>query len=544
MPLTYTYPGVYIEEVPSGVRTIAGVSTSNTAFVDFFKRGPVDRAVRVTSREDFERRFGGLDPRSEASYAIYQYYLNGGSIAWVVRVVSTTATAAELGVQSSSDYSYVGSGSGGAALKIAAANPGDWGNNLQVGIDYNGTARNSAGQPEAFNLVVREVVGQVVINFEVYRNLSNNDTTSARYVESVINQISSLIRVESESIGLLPQKTGEDVIASAGAGENTADFLSLGRSPNQAGSDGGAPGGDDWADSPNKAAAILAGKNHLERIAPEVFNLLCLPAAFKLANDDYNLLVSEATKFCRDHRAFYIVDVPQGVTFDGLNDWMKDHDTLRSDYSALYFPPVTIADPLNENRPREVGPSGTMAGVYARTDAVRGIWKAPAGTEATLAGAKLQVKLTDLENGGLNPIGINVLRNFPIFGNICWGARTLDGADQKSSEWKYIPVRRTALFIEESLYQGLKWVVFEPNDEPLWAQIRLNVGAFMNGLFRQGAFQGRTTRESYLVKCDKDTTTQNDIDRGIVNILVGFAPLKPAEFVVIRIQQIAGQLAV
>jgi phage tail sheath protein FI len=203
-----------------------------------------------------------------------------------------------------------------------------------------------------------------------------------------------------------------------------------------------------------------------------------------------------------------------------------------------------MADPLNENRPREVGPSGTLAGVYARTDAARGIWKAPAGTDAVLNGATLPIKLTDLENGGLNPIGINALRNFPVYGNLAWGARTLDGADQKASEWKYIPVRRMALYLEESLYQGLKWVVFEPNDEPLWAQIRLNVGAFMNSLFRQGAFQGRTAREAYLVKCDKDTTTQNDINRGIVNILVGFAPLKPAEFVVIRIQQIAGQLAV
>jgi len=137
---------------------------------------------------------------------------------------------------------------------------------------------------------------------------------------------------------------------------------------------------------------------------------------------------------------------------------------------------------------------------------------------------------------------VNTLRTFPIFGHVSWGGRTLDGADQQASEWKYIPVRRTALYIEESLFQGLKWVVFEPNDEPLWAQIRLNVGAFMQNLFRQGAFAGKSPREAYFVKCDKETTTQNDVDRGIVNIVVGFAPLKPAEFVVIKIQQIAGQI--
>jgi phage tail sheath protein FI len=154
----------------------------------------------------------------------------------------------------------------------------------------------------------------------------------------------------------------------------------------------------------------------------------------------------------------------------------------------------------------------------------------------------LAVPLTNPENGELNPLGINCLRTMPAAGHVIWGARTRVGDDRLASEWKYVPVRRTALFLEESLYRALHWVVFEPNDEPLWAQIRLNVGAFMNSLFRQGAFQGQSPREAYFVKCDKDTTTQNDIDRGIVNILVGFAPLKPAEFVVIKLQQIAGQI--
>jgi hypothetical protein len=191
-----------------------------------------------------------------------------------------------------------------------------------------------------------------------------------------------------------------------------------------------------------------------------------------------------------------------------------------------------------------VGPSGTLAGIYARTDAERGVWKAPAGIEAALRNASLPVKLTDLETGALNPIGTNVLRSFPIYGNVAWGARTLEGSDQQASEWKYVPVRRTALFIEESLYQSLKWVVFEPNDEPLWAQIRLNVGSFMQGLFRQGAFAGKTPREAYLVKCDSETTTQADVNLGIVNIVVGFAPLTPAEFVIIKLQQMAGQVQV
>src|SRR5262249_2608517 len=157
----------------------------------------------------------------------------------------------------------------------------------------------------------------------------------------------------------------------------------------------------------------------------------------------------------------------------------------------------------------------TIAGVYAQTDATRGVWKAPAGTDARLRGVQeLAYVLTDRENGALNPLGVNCLRDFPVYGNISWGARTLEGADQLASERKYIPVRRLALYLEESLFRGTKWAVFEPNDEPLWAQIRLNVGAFMQDLFRKGAFQGQTPKEAYLVKCDKDTTTQTDINLG------------------------------
>jgi len=254
-------------------------------------------------------------------------------------------------------------------------------------------------------------------------------------------------------------------------------------------------------------------------------------------------VAAEAEAYCESRRAFFLVDIPPYVNTQAeMNTWMATNSGIRHPNAAVYFPRLVIPDPANEGRPRDTGASGTLAGVYARTDASRGVWKAPAGTDATLRNANLAVALTDAENGALNPLGINALRNFAIFGNISWGARTLVGADQQASEWKYIPVRRTALFIETSLYQGLKWVVFEPNDEPLWAQIRLNVGAFMHNLFVQSAFQGKTPAEAYFVKCDKDTTTQNDIDRGIVNVLVGFAPLKPAEFVIIAIQQMAGQV--
>jgi phage tail sheath protein FI len=185
-----------------------------------------------------------------------------------------------------------------------------------------------------------------------------------------------------------------------------------------------------------------------------------------------------------------------------------------------------------------------VAGVIARTDATRGVWKAPAGIDAGLAGVNDltmgadPVNLTDAENGDLNVLGINCLRTFPVVGRVVWGARTLRGADALADEYKYLPVRRLALYLEESLYRGTQWVVFEPNDEPLWAQIRLNIGAFLQGLFRQGAFEGSSPRDAYFVKCDAETTTVNDRNLGRVNIIVGFAPLRPAEFVILQIQQI------
>ena len=529
MPSTYTYPGVYVEEIPSGVRTIAGVSTSDTAFVGFFKRGPMDTPVRITSFSDFERRFGGLDTRSEASYAIQQYYLNGGQIAWVVRVAQNgTAHSAVLSLQGGSPPDTV--------LKLQAASPGLWGKNLQAAVGH------ISSSTDLFNLVIREVdtVGgrKQIVNTEIHRNLSMK-TSSSRYVKDVLAEESSLVTVASVGLGDIPSATGassEDVTSPTVVGNvDSTAFQAFGDDTATTVSDG----------SPPDSNALIAGMKTLETIAPYVFNILCIPAAAGLS-DDGATVYAQAEKFCEDKRAFLIVDIPDDVDkSEDMTKWLTDTgDNLRHNNAAVYFPRLEIADALNENRPRNVGASGTMAGVYARTDSTRGVWKAPAGTEAALRGAKIVAKLTDLQNGGLNPLGVNVLRTFPVYGNIGWGARTLNGADQQASEWKYIPVRRLALYIEESLYQGLKWVVFEPNDEPLWAQIRLNVGAFMHNLFRQGAFQGTSSKEAYFVKCDKDTTTQNDINLGIVNILVGFAPLKPAEFVVIKLQQMAGQVEV
>ncbi len=315
------------------------------------------------------------------------------------------------------------------------------------------------------------------------------------------------------------------------------------------GSDGtGLPGTSDLIGDP----AAFTGLYALEKV--DLFNLLSIPEATRpSAGDpssldstvDPNAIYSAAIAMCDSRRAFLLVDAPPNVnTVSSAVDWKTTTLGVHDANGAAFFPRLRLPDPLNGFQLRTFAPSGVVAGLYARIDSARGVYKAPAGTEATLSGVQgLVYKLTDAENGALNPLGLNCFRTFPIYGTVLWGARTLVGADAEANQWKYIPVRRVALFLEESLYRGTQWVVFEPNDEPLWSAIRLNVGAFMQDLFRKGYFQGKTPTEAYFVKCDSETTTQNDINLGIVNILVGFAPLKPAEFVIIQIQQMAGQAA-
>jgi uncharacterized protein len=298
-----------------------------------------------------------------------------------------------------------------------------------------------------------------------------------------------------------------------------------------AGSNGGAPSSARYDDAYTIADSKI-----------DLFNLLVLPPDSEPApGATLEDLWPAASVFCQKRRAFLVMDSPPG--WDSTQDASTGVDALRvglvKDFSAMYFPRVQV----NENGlRRNLGPAGAMAGLYARIDSSRGVWKAPAGTEADLRGVMgVDVKMSDAENGQINPVGVNAIRLFPN-GIVSWGARTMDGSDIFASEYKYVPIRRLALFIEESLYRGLKWVVFEPNDIGLWAQIRLNVGAFMQDLFRKGAFQGSKPSEAYFVKVDEETTTQNDRNLGIVNIWVGFAPLKPAEFVILYLQQMAGQL--
>jgi phage tail sheath protein FI len=300
---------------------------------------------------------------------------------------------------------------------------------------------------------------------------------------------------------------------------------------------GGADGARGAADLV-PARGATTGLYALDRA--DLFNLLCVPPV-----DPGGVLPAaarrQASGYCHERRALFIVDPdPAWVDAAGVvADLGAFTAGMARTSSALYFPPLCSADP----QPGGAVPCGAVAGVVARTDAERGVWRAPAGQEATLTGVPgLALELTDNESARLNAQGVNCIRTLPAIGHVVWGARTLEGADALSSEWKYVPVRRLALFLEESLDRGTRWVVFEPNAEPLWARIRRDAGAFMQSLFRRGAFRGTTPREAYFVKCDGETTTDDDIEGGVVNILVGFAPVRPAEFVVIRVQRRAGRI--
>jgi hypothetical protein len=530
----------------------------------------------INSLADFQRIYGGLWLESTLGYAVKDFYLNGGSQAIIVRLFnpetggSAVKGKAELNV---------------GGLSLEAAEEGAWGRSLRGSVDTNVSAevatRMGLNKTDLFNLTVKEVDSEErVTRSESFLNVTVVD--SARRIDRVLKDDSQLVRWRGAfpAPNALPTVAAGDDPASVEAAKLPAADKKLSDAKKKLkqvqsvnppvaqavidkAKDDVTAADDDLKkikDDLNKA--IKGGSNGLPLVEAnfdgtgtqanktglfalenaDLFNLLCIPP-FEPGGDISDTLIATAAAYCEKKRAMLIVDPPAAWdTVKDVTDNLADLGTV-SKNAALFFPRLRQPNPLRDNKLEDFVPCGAVAGVFARTDSQRGVWKAPAGLDATLVGVpQLSVPLTNDENGQLNPLGVNCLRTMPAAGRVVWGSRTRQGNDRLASEWKYIPVRRTALFIEESLYRALHWVVFEPNDEPLWAQVRLNVGAFMNSLFRQGAFQGASPREAYFVKCDKETTTQNDIDRGIVNILVGFAPLKPAEFVVIKLQQIAGQI--
>jgi uncharacterized protein len=498
MPVALLQPGVYIEEVSSGVRSISGVATSIALFVGWAPKGPLNKALRVFSFADYERAYGGLDSRSAFGHSVKHFFDNGGSDAYIIRIALTTdgtptnnAKAATASI---------------APLTFEASSPGKWAERYRV------ESSRRIGDATRFTINIQDKKANNA-TVETFANLSVV-TTDPRYVLTAINGRSAFIdKLTIATPAAVPADGNADLVG---------------------GQDGTVIGPSD-ASFRTTLSTLFDRGGIADRI--DLFNIVCVPQL-----SDSTAIKALLQKILV-RRAFLIVDPAETDNFTSVQGLPTAVAVDEGRNGAVYFPWVQAPDPLQEGALRAFPPCGFMAGTYARTDAQRGVWKAPAGVDATISGAAgLKETLSDSQNGVLNPLAVNCLRSLPVYGNVIWGARTLHGQNDRGSEWKYVPVRRMALFLEESLFRGTQWVVFEPNDEPLWAQIRLNVGAFMQGLFRQGAFQGTTPKQAYFVKCDRETTTQADINLGIVNIHVGFAPLKPAEFVVLRIQQIAGEL--
>lgn len=537
MPVQVTYPGVYIQELPSGRHTITGVATSITAFVGRALYGPVEEPITIFSFGDYQRFFGGLAYDFPMSYAVQDFFLNGGSQAVIVRLFEQKkstdngkAQLAQLKEAPSPSPSATNPSNEAQQFTLEAANPGTWGNKLTATVNIQGitdkVAENFASyglnKNDLFNLTVQVTYPNGTTDFEQFTNVTIKKTPpSPNRLDLVLKNESRLLRVplDADNQPQLPSTTPPDgtKLEVKENGDNGTN-LSV----------------ETYEGDRNKRTGIYA----LENI--ELFNIMCIPLDQRIAGKD---VYPKALSYCFERRAMLIVDPPTtwlGEVKNGNISQLQPTDVgiegLETINAAVYFPRVIKEDPMMKNQLDTFSACGIIAGIYAATDVTRGVWKAPAGLDAGILGINsLELKLTDQQNGVLNPLGINCLRTFPIVGSVVWGDRTLRGADILDSDYKYVSVRRLTLYIEESLYQGTKWAVFEPNNENLWSALRLSVGSFMESLSRQGAFY------SYQVVCDKTTTTQRDIDLGIVNVLVQFAPVKPAEFVVIQIQQQAGQ---
>ena len=638
-----SYPGVYVEEVPSGVRPIAAASTSIAAFIGVAERGQVGKAVKVFNFTEYQNRYGGFLAGSFLSHAVYQFFNNGGTQCYVVRVAGANAATANIVLRDRAATNQQ------ASFTIFASSPGAWGNQLAVVI-ANGT-NDSVNE---FNLAVFQQ--DQLTPLERFDNLSmvpgtpnfvETVTASSRYIRVTINaantnaqpgtsrgaaaplalagprtrfriningdgyqevdlqgaapdlntpaNIATAIQARVRALTKLRTSTDQNAFANFLCQVNNGVLLLTSGVASASSSVKVALAANNSQDATGLlrlglhnggietlGATVLRPQNNPARTPPDNYFFVgdnSAPTAevvsvtagsegaaittdqpyidtFSRLNDkeDVSLiavpgigspgLVSAAMNYCEIRSlsdCFFIGDMSQ--TDDSVEDAkiFRNAITTRNSYGAIYAPWVQMLDPTGRSpTPILAPPSGFVAGLYAKTDGQRGVWKAPAGTSAALGGSVgLAVNLTDTQQGNLNPLNVNVIRQFAGSGIVLWGARTVTS----DPAWNYIPVRRMAIFLRVSIYRGIQWAVFEPNDEDLWSSLRLSIGSFMMNLFRQGAFQGATPAQAFFVKCDNETTTQSEIDAGIVNVLVGFAPLRPAEFVVVKISQKAGQTA-
>lgn len=541
MPVTPTFPGIYIEELPSSTHTITAAPTNIAVFIGYTdplktKAANWGKPVQIFGFSDYERQFGGFfrstafatsaSSFGDMATAVNQFFLNGGSVAYIVGLypqignqiaqnqpLQPTVTGASLPVGSLTFMAReITDDTFQMTITIRVPNPisPPSGETADVIIAYGARSQSGSSGPGTIT--------------ETYRQVSL-DPSDPNYIVNQIgtpdNPVSSLVTIQVGSPPGFFEETSQMPFPSTSLPTqifNALDFTS-----------------------------VMQQDTDLDKVS--IFNLLIIPGVTG------TLVMSTALAFCERKRAFLVMDPPINDSADGSGGAPRIEDDIagtgipKGKNAALYFPYLKSPDPLTgastnpaTGKVNEIPPSATVAGIFAATDVNRGVWKAPAGFQATTTnttGVVDRGRMTNQRQGVLNPLGVNCLRDFPNVGTAVFGARTL--VTQTEEQWRYVPVRRMALFLEQTLYANLGWVVFEPNDVPLWNAIRTSIESFMLGLFRQGAFQGSKPSDAFQVKCDSQTTTQDDINNGIVNIVVAFAPLKPAEFVIIKIAQLAGQ---
>lgn len=484
----YLSPGVYVEEVSSGIKPIEGVGTSTGAFIGIAERGPIGKPKLITNWTQFTTTFGSFIENGYLAYAVFQFFNEGGTKCYVVRAAKGTAETlkkAEKAMQS---------------LTIRASSEGQWGNSIKVRIG--GESSPTPGEParpDYFKLTVLYKDKEV----ELFDNLTMDETKP----EHVVKQVSSKW-IEAVDTGSTRPLNGDAAL--------------------EGGTDGAVLLTTDWAG----AGGFIYAFDPVDDV-----NIVAIPDA---AGDP--TVTQAAYTYCQNRKdCFFVADPLPGLDPQGVFDFRMKTGKFNSSFGALYYPWIVVSDPLT-GKTKTVPPSGAVTGTYSHTDVVRGVHKAPAGIDEGYLNSATDVEsvLTKGEHDLLNPVGVNVIRSFPGSGIIIWGARTLSA----DPEWKYINVRRLLLFIEESIDEGTQWVVFEPNSPLLWGKVKRNITAFLTRVWRDGALFGTTPAEAFYVKVDAENNPQEVIDAGQLIIEVGVAPVKPAEFVIIRIsQKAAGKAA-
>jgi uncharacterized protein len=570
MTVTTSYPGVYVQELPSLVHAITPAPTSVAVFVGYthpFATMPNNyrTAIQLFSFADYQADFGGFfySPwlPDYVGQAVYQFFLNGGQTCYVVGLPAK---------QYYEDGKPIPPSLGPAEVTPAAVTIAGGGSGRSAG-GMTFTAKQPVGTPAAAATTSSPATPAVGIQMQVV--ISNvQDSTPSNPNDTADIVISYGSTVETYRKVPISQLAPTSPPQPPSPLQNSSLVtVSVSAPPPMQYPTAGSPYTLVYAVPPSEGWTVInpldfgpvfADYASLDKVP--VFNLLATPGVTASS------VTSEAVAYCERKRAFYIMDTPpssqpspplttppaapappQPDPTWNVNSLVGNASAILSENfpvsinAAVYYPWLVTTDPVT-GAPSTAPPSGFVAGMYGKEDSARGVWKSPAGIETSLlgtTGVDPNGVMTDAQQGILNKNALDCLREFPGLGTVIFGARTTAGADANTSQqqWKYVAVRRMALFIEQTLYANLTWAVFEGNSTPLWNALTQEVTAFMLSLFRQGAFAGNTPSQAFLVQCDATTTTPADVANGIVNILVGFAPLVPAEFVIIKIAQLAGQ---